>query len=112
MSYLRDEVLYLTVCGLVSDRPLRERLESVAIYMFPRVANKFDDEPVLKGRMMDILNRLSSVMSGPEDDGNISATIKRLSDPEVKAIADDLVGLAFDEIRRLEGEEPIHWRAS
>jgi hypothetical protein len=92
--------------GRVADRPLRHRLASVANYMAPRVFNKFEDDLVLKEQMLDIFNWLSYVQAGPDDDGNIDATVKRLTDEEACSIANDIVSLVFSEMRRLEGNKP------
>jgi hypothetical protein len=103
-NYLRDEVLYLMLQELTSERSLRDRLAGVASYMAPRVLGRFDDEPILKEQMLDIYNRLSYVEAGPGDDGKIDATVKRLTDQEARRIADDIVSLVFSELRRIEGE--------
>jgi hypothetical protein len=43
MSYLRGQVLHQIINELVGDRPLRDRLASVAGYRTPRVCTTFDD---------------------------------------------------------------------
>jgi hypothetical protein len=48
--------------------------------------------------MLEIYERLSKVNAGPDDDGNIDATVKRLSDDEGKSIAHDIARLAFDAV--------------
>ena len=71
-------------------------------YMGLRIFGLFEDsdEPVLRGKMLEIYERLSKVINaGPDDDGNIVATAKRLSDDEAKSIAHDIVPLAFDAVR-------------
>ena len=101
MSYLRDEVLYLVVDGLVGDAPLRTRLAAVGGYLIPRIHNKFEDDFVLKGKLLEIAERLTKIRAGRDDDGDLDATCKRLSDDEAKSIAHDIVAIAFEEINRL-----------
>jgi hypothetical protein len=98
MSYLRNQVLYNMIIALVADVPLRERLAGIATYMGQRILGSFEDsdEPVLKRKMAEIYERLTKVKAGPDDDGDIDATVKRLSDEEAKSIAHDIVGLAFN----------------
>jgi hypothetical protein len=56
---------------------------------------------VLKGKLLAILGRPTMVKSSPGDASNIDATCKPLSDEEAKAIAKDIVDIAFNEEERL-----------
>jgi hypothetical protein len=103
-NYLRNEVLYLMLRGLAGEGSLRDRLAGVASYIYPRLMGKFEDDFILKEQMLDIYNRLSYIEAGPGDDGNIDATVKRLTDQEARSIADDIVSLVFSEMRRIEKE--------
>jgi hypothetical protein len=95
-DYLRGQVLHDMLNGLVGDQPLRKRLADAAGYLIPRVYNKFEDDPVLKGKLLAIAERLTKAKAGPGDDGNIDATCKRLTDQEARSIAEAIVGIAFD----------------
>ena len=95
-NYLRNEVLYLMLRGLAG--------EGSASYMAPRVLGRFEDDAILKEQMLDIYNYLSYVKAGRGDDGDIDATVKRLTDQEARRVADDIVSLVFSEMRRFEEE--------
>src|SRR5690349_13318293 len=97
IDYLRGQVLYQMVEGLVGPAPLRERLAGVAGYLVPSISGKFEDDPVLKGKLLGIKERLTK---GPGDDGDIDATCKRLSDEDARSVAEDIVGIAFEEMER------------
>src|ERR1700686_164785 len=99
-NYLRNEVLYLMLRGLAGEGSLRDRLAGVASYMAPRVLGRFEDDAILKEQMLDIYNYLSYVKAGPGDEGDIEATVKRLTDQEARRVADDIVSLVFSEMRR------------
>ena len=99
--------MYRVVDGLVTDAPLRVRLADVAIYLIHRISDKFDDDPILNGKLHEIARRLTKVKAGPGDKGDIDATCKRLSDEEAEAIARDIVGVAFGEIQRLRDHELV-----
>jgi hypothetical protein len=86
--------------ALVGDEPLR-RLGGVAGCLIPRIYNEFEDDPVLKGKLLEIAERLTSVETGPGDYDNIDATVNWLSDQEAKEIAHNIVSVAFEEIERL-----------
>jgi hypothetical protein len=104
-DYLRWQVLYAMVDGLAVEGPLRQRLAAIAKYMAPRVESSREEEPVLKAQMLEILQRLSHVKAAPSDDGDIDATVKRLTDEDARSIAHDIVELVFSELRR----EPGDW---
>jgi hypothetical protein len=80
---------------------LRARLAGVAYYLKFAHIQHFEDAPALKGKLREILERLTKVKSGFGDASNIEATFKRLSDEEAKEISQDIVGVAFDEMDRL-----------
>jgi hypothetical protein len=95
MSY-DSELLYVATRGLTKEGPLRQRLASVAEYLAPRVCY-FRPVPGertdVEMKLQKIYARLSHVEAGPEDDGSIEATVKRLSDQEVSEIADEVFDL-------------------
>jgi hypothetical protein len=99
-DYLRGQVLHEMLNELVGPEPLRDRLTNVAGYLVPRIYGQFEDDPVLKGKMLGIAERLTKVKAGPGDDGNIDATCKRFSDEEASSIAKDIVAIAFEEMER------------
>ena len=92
MSYQQQVLLLRMVQALVTEAPLRERLRDAAIYVAPRMSEKFKDDSKLR----EIYHRLSHVEAGPDDDGTIDATIKRLTDEEANKLASDIVSLFFE----------------
>ena len=61
--------------------------------------SKLVDDWALKGKLLKILGRLSSIEAGPGDDGDIDATIKRARTiASVSLALDEMSGLA-DEMR-------------
>jgi hypothetical protein len=81
-----------------SDSAITSALSSEAISrsissMPPGISNTFQDPPVIKAKLQQILHRLSCVDAGPGDDGNIDPTTKRLSDQVARQIAQDIVRL-------------------
>jgi cytochrome c553 len=87
--YLREALFFL-----VQDAPIKFRLALVANYLNQRVHDHLDDEPELA----EIVKRLRKIKAGSGDDGDIDATVKRLSDDDAREIAQDIVRVAFEKM--------------
>lgn len=91
------EKTYAAVLALISDWPLRKRLEYAADSLFRLTADDFDD-PKLARQWRAIHDDL--VVFDPEfpGDGRIAATTRNLIEYDASKLADRILQLFFDVI--------------
>lgn len=90
-SYVHEK-LYLAVLSLVTDRPLRQRLEDAAMYVTRLQADDFPDADTAR-RWRELYEDLTWLEPQDPRDGSIRATTRNLIEYDADKLAERIVSL-------------------
>lgn len=95
MSYVREK-LYQATLSLVGSRPLDQRLQDAAIILLRLRHDMHMKDDEFKQRFEAMMDKLTAPVDDAAD-GYIAANIARMSNEEMGEIADEIVGMLWQD---------------